>query len=218
MGSFACFCTVLLSGMLLSAAAEDVSLLAAMAFDDCAPLGQGAGDDGQCAFSALQLRSAPARNQRQAASSEPEGYELVGRGWCLDAHGQHYEQWYVPAGMTEGLIFKGEDLDSCRCPECQRICDEFVECVGYNFFCCREGDRCFGGAAVLFGQGRRPNVSPPGNFGVEGVRGSPTSGEGFEGTGPIRQSDGDDWMQAFCYRKSEASTPLAMLASGSSPR
>jgi len=142
------------------------------------------------------------------AAAAPEGvdaigtadYELVGHGFCVDARQQKYEQWYLPGYKASQLTFKG-DVSNCSCPECHEACDLFLVCLGFEYYCCPQGDRCISGGAVVFGKGRRPGVFPPGNFSVDGVYGGATSGPDFNGTGRIEGVE-ERGPHGFCYRKS----------------
>merc|ERR1740121_2993222 len=134
-----------------------------------------------------------------AAAVSAASYELVGHGFCEDARGQKYEQWYLPGYKATRLRFQG-DVSNCSCPECHEACDLFFVCLGFEYYCCPQGERCIADGAVVFGRGRRPDVRPPGNFSTVGLRGSETSGSDFNGTGPIA-GVAERGAHGFCYRK-----------------
>jgi len=123
-------------------------------------------------------------------------YEFAGHDWCKDARGQSYEQWDLKA--TERLYYTG-DISKCSCPECRRVCDQLPGCLGFDYYCCPEGERCIAGASVLFGKGTRPSTAPPAGFGAQDPYGGDLVGKSYSGTGPIAEVEGNP--DAFCYRK-----------------
>lgn len=128
------------------------------------------------------------------------GYDLVGKGQCEDASGQLYERWYLAAAKAPTLVYQ-DSVDECQCPECQRVCDLFLACYGYQYRCCQAGvDGCDAGAAVLFGRGRLPAQAPPGNFSNEGSPAAWAAGPAPNASGLIDgASEGD--TNDFCLRK-----------------
>jgi len=181
------------------------------------------GPDGSCyakhavAAGALQTSkkvSAPAAVQQLAAVQLPpphaaarrefvvtSDYTLIGHGRCLDGAQQSYEYWYLPAGEASGLLYVNGDPSTCACKACQDVCDQHMGCVGYEFFCCPAGERCFGGGSVLFSKNTRPSGTPPGTFSTSGPFGAPTVGGNLIGSGPILSMNANTGPDGSCYAK-----------------
>ena len=142
-----------------------------------------------------------------------QAYDLLGHGFCLDSQHEYFEQWYVAGWDVPSLIYK-HDLSECSCPECEELCNQNERCMGYDFFCCPENERCTGGASVLFSLGTRPSNDPPAPFSRLGPFGSDTIGEHFKGKGDIVNFSNE--TSASCYRKPTApEPPTPAPASGS---
>eukprot|EP00746_Dinoflagellata_sp_MGD_P014446 gnl/MRDRNA2_/MRDRNA2_131659_c0_seq1.p1 gnl/MRDRNA2_/MRDRNA2_131659_c0~~gnl/MRDRNA2_/MRDRNA2_131659_c0_seq1.p1 ORF type:complete len:160 (-),score=16.69 gnl/MRDRNA2_/MRDRNA2_131659_c0_seq1:77-556(-) len=121
-------------------------------------------------------------------------FHLFGHGDCRDSKGQAYENWW---GYVPELTYKHHNKSTCGCHECEQICKKYKkECVGFEFFCCPDGERCIAGAMVLFNKNMRPKVAPPTNFSTRGWMNSSTSGSDFNGTGPVTLLSPSDWS---CY-------------------
>merc|ERR1712241_381488 len=110
---------------------------------------------------------------------------------CEDAAGQYYECWSLDSALPDKFNFSVGNSSKCGCPECEHVCSQYKDCVGYHYYCCPEGVRCFGSASVLFTKGTRPEGDAPQHFTSVGHRGFPMAGENFPGSGRIQKASGE---------------------------
>ena len=136
-------------------------------------------------------------------------YELVGNGYCQDDNKEFYEGWYAVGWNLGALLFDDDEPSGCSCEECETLCNEHQRCVGYQYYCCPRGVRCFGGASVLFSYGTRPADAPPSPFSFVGPQGSETIGKRFKASGAI--SNVTKSSGASCFRKPSFAGPSEVV-------
>lgn len=146
--------------------------------------------------------------------STPTAYSFVGHGHCLDGAHASYEFWYI--SVAADLVYTRGDRSTCVCRECQEVCSRYDGCVGYDFYCCPEGERCLGGGSVLFSKGTRPSGAAPGKFSTQGPRGSATSGGDLIGSGPILSMAANTGPNGSCFSKGKVGFATAGIVEASS--
>jgi len=144
-------------------------------------------------------------------------YEFVGNGDCRAAGDALYENWHAASWEVPGLTFT-DDPAGITCEQCQVVCAQYSECLGYDYYGCQDGLRCEGYAELLFSKGTRPDAAPPAPFKTEDSRGNPTAGEDYQGEGPILVIGNIGARNQACFRKLSSRLLQAEFTEGSTAR
>jgi len=131
------------------------------------------------------------------AAPSVSAFEFLGYGLCLDHNRNKFERFSV-GSLPDFYV---DDLSQCACPQCDEFCLATPGCIGYEFGCSAIHERFIALGAVLFSKGTRPEVEVSLPFSTLGYYGSPTTGDEFQGEGPIAYVDGlkGAGTSSFCY-------------------
>ena len=156
-----------------------------------------------------------------AASTVSAEHILLGHGECLGFGSEDLYSFGAFERFTAVDLpsFFVDDLSECACPECATLCEATEQCIGYEFYCCKNivGQTCHASGSVLFNNGTRPEGEPEAPFSIHPVgadgRIKATSGSEFPGYGDIQwvasyapqrlmhPSHGWNDSDFFCYGK-----------------